>query len=75
MAKFMLGIMADGDDEPVRRISIQAGDESSAQFEANAAYEKIRGDYPDATELHLMDGFGHAWNRPVAATGVWTSLQ
>lgn len=77
MAKFTLGIMADGDDEPVRRIAIQAGDESSAQFEANAAYEKVRREYPDATELHLMDGFGQTWNRPVAATGAgsWTVLQ
>ncbi|KAF1857375.1 hypothetical protein Lal_00044884 [Lupinus albus] len=55
MAKFTLGIMADGDDEPVRRIAISAGDESSAQFAANAAYEKVRREYPDATELHLMD--------------------
>lgn len=77
MAKFTLGIMADGDDEPVRRIAIQAGDETSAQSEANAAYEKVRRDYPDATELHLMDGFGHSWNRPVASSGVgeWTVLQ
>lgn len=73
MAKFTLGIMADGDDEPVRRIAISAGDESSAQFAANAAYEKVRRDYPDATELHLMDGAGHAWNRSIASTG-WTSL-
>ncbi|MFC6791339.1 hypothetical protein [Methylobacterium komagatae] len=72
MAKFMLGIMADGDDEPVRRIAISAGDALSAQSEANVAYEKVRREYPDATELYLMDGAGQTWNRAVAASG-WTS--
>lgn len=74
MAKFTLGIMADGDDEPVRRIAIAAGDSSSAMFAANAAYEKVRGEYPDATELHLADGSGQVWNRTVTAND-WTSVR
>ncbi|MBE7197711.1 MAG: hypothetical protein INR70_07915 [Parafilimonas terrae] len=76
MTKFTLGIMADGDDEPVRRFAITAGDSSAAQFQANAAYEKVRREYPDATELHLADGLGHAWNRTVASSsaGEWVSV-
>lgn len=77
MTKFMLGIMFDGDDEPVRRIAITAGSETAAQTEANAAYEKVRRDYPDATELFLADGAGHSWNRNVAANsaGEWVSVR
>ncbi len=78
MAKFTLGIMADGDDEPVTCIAdfacIAAGDASSAMFAANAAYEKVRGEYPDATELHLADGSGQAWNRTITASD-WTSIR
>ncbi len=73
MTKFILGIMSDGDDEPVRRIAITAGNEAAAQTEANAAYEKVRREYPDATELLLADKAGHSWNRTVAA-GSWTSV-
>lgn len=73
LTKFTLGIMSDGDDEPVRRIAITAGNESAAQSQANAAYEKVRREYPDATELFLADGAGHSWNRTVSA-GEWISV-
>lgn len=65
--------MSDGDDEPVRRIAITAGNESAAQSQANAAYERVRREYPDATELFLADGAGHSWNRTVSA-GEWISV-
>lgn len=73
MTKFTLGIMAAGDDEPVRRFAFTAGDSAAAQFQANEAYEKCRRDYPDATELHLADARGQSWNRTIA--GEWTSAQ
>ncbi len=47
----------------MRRIAIAAGDASSSMFAANAAYEKVVREYPDATELHLADGLGQSWNR------------
>lgn len=75
MTKFTLGIMHDDDDEPVRRIAFIAGDESAAMTEANAVYEKVRREYPEATTLSLADTRGHSWNRTVAASGVgeWIS--
>jgi hypothetical protein len=66
MAKFTLEIMDDGDDEPVRIITIQADDALRAKSEADAAFLKVRGGYLNATYLHLADSSGHSWRREIA---------
>jgi hypothetical protein len=67
MAKFTLEIMDDGDDEPVRIITLQADDALRAKSDADAAFLKVREGYPNATYLHLADSSGHSWRRDIAA--------
>ncbi len=66
LTRFTLRIMSDGDDEPVRRIAITAGNEIGSTIPGQRGLREGPAGNPDATELFLADGAGHSWNRTVS---------